>query len=243
MQAIIFSLVALAFILLGGLFAIKFKSKIRAIMAFAAGVVLAVVFLDIFPELIEQVTEFSFEPVHVMLVVVGGFLLLHILEKTVLIHHAHECDYAKHCHPQVGVISSLALIGHSLLDGIAIGLGFQAGVGVGVLVAVAVIAHSFADGINDATVMLSNGNSDSRAKKVLVLHSLAPVVGAVLTLFFAASPAFITYYLAFFAGFLLYIGAGDILPEAHNGKSSYRLIGLTLLGVAFIFIITRLGHI
>ena len=32
----------------------------------------------------------------------------------------------------------------------------------------------------------------------------------------------------------------DILPEAHSKQSSYKLIGLTILGVVFIFTITRL---
>ncbi len=241
MQAIIFSLAALAFILLGGLFAIKFKSRINYIMAFAAGVVLAVVFFDIFPELIEQIGQYGFEPIWIMAVVVGGFLVLHILEKTVLIHHAHEGDYADHHHPKVGVLSALALIGHSLMDGIAIGLSFHINPAVGILVAIAVIAHSFTDGMNSATLMLSHNNSPRRAKSFLFIHGLAPVVGAASTLFFTASPIFITLYLAFFAGFLLYIGASDILPEAHSRRPSFTLVGLTLLGVIFIFLVTRLA--
>jgi zinc transporter ZupT len=49
----------------------------------------------------------------------------------------------------------------------------------------------------------------------------------------------LTLYLAFFAGFLLYIGASEILPEAHSKHSSYTTIGLTILGVAFMFFVTR----
>ena len=44
-----------------------------------------------------------------------------------------------------------------------------------------------------------------------------------------------------FAGFLLYIGASDILPEAHSKHSSFKLIGLTVLGTLVIFVITRLA--
>ncbi len=49
-------------------------------------------------------------------------------------------------------------------------------------------------------------------------------------------------YLGFFAGFLLYIGASDILPEAHSENRSAitgALIGLTCLGAAFIFLVIR----
>ncbi len=36
------------------------------------------------------------------------------------------------------------------------------------------------------------------------------------------------------------VSASDILPEAHRQKSSYQTIALTILGVAFIFFISRL---
>jgi zinc transporter ZupT len=47
--------------------------------------------------------------------------------------------------------------------------------------------------------------------------------------------------LGFFAGFLLYIGASDILPEAHSKNSSSKLIGLTILGALLVFLITRVA--
>jgi len=46
-------------------------------------------------------------------------------------------------------------------------------------------------------------------------------------------------YLGFFAGFLLYIGAAEILPEAHSQRSSVKTILMTILGVVLIFIISR----
>jgi zinc transporter ZupT len=53
-----------------------------------------------------------------MVALVAGFLGFHIVEKLLLIHHEHETQYGKHRHPQVGMLSSLALGGHSLLDGV-----------------------------------------------------------------------------------------------------------------------------
>jgi len=200
---------------------------------------LGVVSFDIFPEIIDEVNNGNIRSVWAMAALVCGFLIFHILEKTILIHSAHEDDYADHKHPQVGIFSSLALAGHSFFDGIGIGLGFQINPYLGVLIAVAVISHSFTDGMNSASLMLVNKNSDKKAKIFLLIHSLAPILGAVFTLFFIVSPSFLTLYLGFFAGFLLYIGASDILPEAHSKQSSYKLIGLTILGVLLIFVITR----
>lgn len=240
MEQIFFSIAAFFSILLGGLFAMKLKNKLHFIMAFAAGILLGVVSFDIFPEIIEQVKIYDLDPIAVMIALVAGFLLFHILEKTILIHYAHEIDYAEHKHPHVGVISALALVGHSFMDGVSIGLGFQVSVSVGALVAIAVISHGFTDGMNTITFMLNHKNSARKSKVLLLLHSLAPVFGAVSTLFFKLSPHFLVLYLGFFAGFMLYIGGSDILPEAHSRHSSYKLIGLTISGVFFIFLITRL---
>ena len=78
--------------------------------------------------------------------------------------------------------------------------------------------------------MLSNKNSLARAKNFLFLDALAPMLGVLATLFFKIPPTFLVLYLGFFAGFLLYISASDILPQAHSKKSSYQLMSLTILG-------------
>jgi ZIP family zinc transporter len=63
-------------------------------------------------------------------------------------------------------------------------------------------------------------------------------------LFIQVPPSGLILYLGFFAGFLLYIGASDILPEAHSQNRSsitLSLIGLTCLGALFIFIASGLA--
>lgn len=236
---IIFSVAAFFSTYLGGLFAVKFRDKLHLIMAFAAGVLLGVVGFEIFPEIIEQINVNNFNSIEAMIAFVVGFLLFHIVEKTVLIHHAHEHDYIEHKHPHVGIASALALTGHSFIDGMGIGLGFQISPAVGLLVAIAVISHSFTDGLNSMSLMLTNKNTTKKSKMFLLLHSIAPVLGVISTFFFEVSPRFLVLYLGFFAGFLIYIGASDILPEAHSKRSSYKLIGLTVSGVLFIFVISQ----
>jgi len=137
------------------------------------------------------------------------------------------------------VLSALALTGHSFMDGVGIGLGFQVSPAVGLIVAIAVIAHDFTDGMNTVILMLTNRNTEKKAKTFLFFDALAPVAGVISTLFFHLPESFLILYLGFFAGFLLYIGASDILPEAHRNQSSWKIIGLTITGTVFIFIVTR----
>lgn len=239
MEVILLSIGTFISTALGGFFSIKQKDNLHKIMGFTAGVLLGVVFFDIFPEIINLIKGNNFNSNGVMIALVLGFLVFHILEKTILIHHSHEEEYAEHKHPQVGIASALALVAHSFMDGVGIGLGFQINPSVGLLVAVAVIAHDFTDGMNTVTLLLTNKNSVTRAKYFLLLDALAPILGAISTLFFKLPQNFLILYLGFFAGFLLYIGASDILPEAHSKNSSLKTIALTILGVIFIFVITR----
>jgi len=239
MEAILLAVGTFASTFLGGMFSIKNRDNLHRIMGFTAGVLIGVVFFEIFPEIIELIKTNGYNPTVVMGALVVGFMVFHILEKTILIHHSHEDEYADHKHPQVGVLSGLALAGHSFMDGIGIGLGFQVSPAVGLMVAIAVISHDFTDGMNTVSLLLTNKNSLNRAKWFLLLDALAPVLGAVSTLFFKVPQGFLVLYLAFFAGFLLYIGASDILPEAHSKESSFKTIGLTILGIILIFIISR----
>ncbi|GAC1392335.1 MAG: hypothetical protein NVSMB46_07950 [Candidatus Saccharimonadales bacterium] len=239
MIAIILACATFFSTLLGGITALKNSAKINRILGYTAGVLIGVVAFDILPEIYRQINEHHIAPITPMIALVLGFLVFHILEKLILIHHAEEKEYGAHKHPQVGLVSALALSGHSFLDGVGIGLGFQVNSTVGIAVAIAVIAHDFADGLNTVVLMLTNKNTRKSARLLLILDAVAPVLGVLSTHFFHL-PAFgLVLYLGFFAGFLLYIGASDILPQAHSDGSSFPTLILTILGTIFMYIVTR----
>jgi ZIP family zinc transporter len=240
MGAIIFSIFSFISTVLGGLFAIKNHHRLHYVMSFTAGVILAVCFFDILPEAFRLVSENQSDVMPLSIAIVAGFIAFHILEKTILIHHGHEEEYAIHKHPTVGLVGALGLAFHSFLDGVGIGLGFQVSQQIGFLIAIAVIAHDFSDGLNTVTMMLTHENTKSKAIKLLFVDAAAPILGVLSTFLFRIPQSALVVYLGFFAGFLLYIGASDMLPEAHSKHSSYRMIGLTLLGIIFIFAVTRI---
>lgn len=201
--------------------------------------ILGVVAFDLLPEIFASVYKNNIDPIVPMIALVAGFLAFHIIEKLMALHHAHDEEYSDHRHPQIGLASALALVGHSFLDGVGIGLAFQAGEAVGITVAIAVIAHDFADGLNTVSLMLAHRNSRKRSIILLILDALAPLLGALSTLFFTLNDTSLVIYLGFFTGFLLYIGASDILPEAHSKHSSKVTIALTVLGALVMFVVTR----
>jgi ZIP family zinc transporter len=209
-------------------------------LGFTAGVLIAVVAFDLLPELVELAGEASINLRFPMIALVAGFLVFHIAEKVFLIHHAHEDQYGHHKHPTIGVFSALALSAHAFLDGAAIGFGFQVSNSLGIAMAFAVLAHNFTDGLNTVSLMLAHKNTLKNTLRFLFINALAPVLGGLSTLFFTFTPFALVLYLGFFAGFLLYIGASDILPEAHSQDSSYKTILMTIFGVVLVFLMTSL---
>ncbi len=222
---------------IGGIFALHFHHKIHLLLGFTAGVILSVISFDIFPEIFKITNNLGFDIKKSMIFFVVGFLLFHIIEKYILIHHSHEHDYKEHKHPAIGVGSAIALIAHSFLDGVGIGLAFQVSTTTGIAVAIAVLAHDFSDGINTVSLMLAHNNSKLKTIKFLILDSLAPVFGALSTLLFTLSEKTLLIYLGIFAGFLFYICASDILPEAHSKHSRITTLAMTIFGTVTMYFI------
>lgn len=239
MEAVVLSFFTFISTSLGGLFALKNKDKLHLIMSLTAGVLVGVVFFDLMPEIFSLAKENALDVTPALIFLVTGFLAIHILEKFALIHTLHENEYASHRHPTIGLINASGLSFHSFLDGVGIGLGFQVSPHVGFIVALAVIAHDFSDGLNTVTLMLSHKNSVRKATILLLIDAITPIIGALSTLLFSIPNNILILYLGFFAGFLLYIGASDLLPEAHSSHSSFKMVFLTVIGVLFIFLVTR----
>jgi zinc transporter ZupT len=220
---------------LGGLAAIRLRDRLHLLLGFSSGAVLGVALFDILPEIFAMDGGASYMPV-----VALGFLAFFGLERYTAMHRAREHAHAMAAHEQeLGSWNAGGLALHSFLDGVAIGVGFQASFGVGLLIAMGVIAHDLSDWLNTVTVVLAHGNPLRRAVYWLGIDMLTPVLGAAATLLFNLRAGLLPWLLAFFAGSFLYIGASDLLPEAREHDSP--LVGVaTVVGMLAIFLATRL---
>ena len=228
-MAALFALLAFVMTLAGGAFAFRYRKYLLYIMAFSAGVLIGVVFLDLIPEIAEASGEGGVDFRLLMVTLLCGFLAIFLLEKLTIIHSEKQHDAPGH-HHNVGLVGAIGLTFHSFLDGLAIGVAFEAGLQVGFVVLMAVLAHDFADGLNTVTFMLASRNSAVRTGALLFINALAPVAGALVAVVADIDPHVLAYQLAFFAGFLLYLGASDLLPHVHE-RPRFALIGSTLGGL------------
>lgn len=223
---------------IGGLIAIRVADRRHLVLGLAGGVVLGVVIFDLLPEAFESHARLGGLPAP-MLVFAAGFLTIHVIEKALELHHGNTSHYTDHSHDlrPLGLLAGAALIGHSFLDGLGIGVSFAAGTAVATAVAIAVLTHDFADGFNTYTLTAMYGNSRRRAATLLAADALAPIAGAAAGSAIHLSDQTVALYLAYFAGFLLHIATSNILPEAHADHPAWTTLAATVAGVAFMGVI------
>lgn len=239
MTLFLISIAAFCSTMTGGALALKLHDRLHLILGFSAGAVVAVAFFDLIPEAIELGTPFGTQ--NILSVVALGFLLYLLLDRLLLLHsHAHE---EHEHHESRGHIRAGSFSLHSFLDGVAIGLAFQVSPAVGAVVALAVLTHDFSDGINTVSVVTRHGGTHKKAILWLLVDAIAPVLGIIVTLFFSVSPEQLGLLLALFAGFFLYIGASDLVPESHHLHPTFWTTAMTILGAVVLFIAIRLAGI
>jgi len=222
--------------MLGGAFAIKLRDRLHVILGFSAGAVVAVAFFDLLPEALTLGTK-TYDIATVASIVAIGFFIYLILDRILLLHsHAHDEHGEAHDEHIRGHVRAGSLSFHSFLDGIGIGLAFQVSPAVGIIVAIAVLAHDFSDGINTVNVVMRDGGSKSEAMRWLLIDAITPILGIIATLFFTISEGTLGLLLALFAGFFLYIGASDLVPESHHAHPKFMTTFMTIVGAVVLYI-------
>jgi zinc and cadmium transporter len=235
----LFTLLTLAFIgsvagLIGGvILLVKEKwAKVLTVHAIplAAGVLLAVSLLDLFPEAVEAVGEKAFS---IVLVV---FVVLFLIERFLFsLHHHQEPEDAHTVIAVPTVILGDTL--HNFMDGVAIAASFMIDPSLGLVVALATFLHETPHEIADFGILLSAGWTRQKAFFTNFASALATFPGAILTFYFAEKiEAGVGTLLAVSAGLFLYVAATDFLPELarNHAKSSLRQAVFLIIGILVI---------
>jgi ZIP family zinc transporter len=234
--ALLFAVGTLASTGIGGLLAIRYRDRLRILLGFSAGAIMGAVFFDLLPAV------FSYPEIarRAMLATAVGFLSFFVLERYTALHKAREHQSAAQEHTcELGTLAAAGLSLHSFLDGIAIGVGFNASFSVGVAIAMAIILHDMSDGLNTVAVVLAHGNPLRRSVVWLAIDMVAPIVGVASTLLFHLPTAVIPWLLAFFSGFFLYMGASDLLPAARESSSPMVAVA-TIGGMLLVLLVSQL---
>ena len=233
--ALAVSLAAFISAFAGGWLALRAVRYVGMIIAIGAGIRIGAAFFDLIPEAIEHLGSLEMA----MLWTASGFLAFYAIEQVTTLHVGHETavelDHDSVTHQHLGVVGATGMGIHSFLDGVALAAGLAVGGGVGVVIAAVVIIHRFSDGIGVVSFLLASNTPKSTAWRWLTLVALAPVAGVLVGAILQVPDAVLGAMLGFFAGFFLYVGAAELLPEAHR-RDRRRLVALaTILGAVAVY--------
>jgi zinc transporter, ZIP family len=236
LTALLVSASAFAAAAIGGLVALRAMSHVGLIIAAGAGIRIGAAYFDLIPESVEHLGD-SLDLA--MLCTAFGFLAFYSIEKLTALHVGHETatelEHGDSTHRHVGFIGSVGMSLHSFLDGIALAAGLAIGGGLGLVIAAVVVTHRFSDGIGIVSMQLASRAPRREIYRWVALVALAPVVGVIVGLLLPVPDMILGGLLGVFAGFFLYIGAAELLPEAHRSDRSRWVVAATLAGVSAIY--------
>lgn len=231
---------------IGGQLVLRTKQNIRPWLSLSGGILLGLAFLDLLPEAFEHGTGVGLDFSTMGAVILGSILLFHFLDKFFDFHghegHEHHCENEQHTKRDLHIWSKIGGLGfHSFLDGLAIGGGFAASARLGLLVTLAVTLHKFTDGMSTITILHSKGrHPSSRTSNIALLTMIAlPLLGLGAGHLFTPSLLAQCIFLAFLAGLFIHLPLSELLPEAHEGKTSRLSLFLTLIGVGIMLFIKQ----
>ncbi len=234
--ALIVSLAACLSAFLGGWLALRAIRFVGLIIAIGAGIRIGAAFVDLIPESIAHLGSLE----SAMLWTATGFLAFYVLEQMTTLHVGHETavelDHDSETHQHLGVAGALGMGIHSFLDGVALAAGIAVGGGLGIVIASVVIVHRFSDGIGVVSFLLASRTTSSAAWRWLTVVAVAPIAGVVVGSILAVPDAVLGAMLGFFAGFFLYVGAAELLPEAHRRDRSRLVAVATVMSAIGIYL-------
>jgi ZIP family zinc transporter len=236
LTAVIVSAAAFVSAFLGGMVALRAVRQVGMIIAVGAGIRIGAAFFDLIPEASELLGG-SLD--QVMVATAFGFLVFYVVEKLTTVHVGHEAaaelDHGQAAHRHVGLIGAGGMSIHSFLDGVALATGLAVGGGLGLVIAAVVVVHRFSDGISVVGMLAASRAPRRQAYRWVAIVAIAPVLGVALGVLVTIPDDALGFMLAVFAGFFLYVGAAELLPEAHRSDRSRWVVVGTLGGVVAIY--------
>ncbi len=211
-----------------------------AMVAFAAGGLLAAVFLDLLPESVEQGG-----PTFPMALL--GLILFFLTDSLLWVYHCHAGHRLHEGHDGHGScpvkpMGWLNLLGdaiHNFADGVVVASAFLVSPALGLTTSVVVGLHEIPQEMGDFGILIHSGFTPKRALKWNVVVSLTMLLGIVGT--FAAA-SFVTgltaYTIPLAAGGFLYLACTNLLAEIKEEESLPRRliqIAFFVLGIALLW--------
>lgn len=208
------------------------ERTVSIMFGLAAGIMLAVVVLDLIPSSLEQgsfrqtATGFSL-----------GIILMLILD--LILSQVFSPQKANNPNKQfyflkMGYLVAIGIALHDIPEGVAIAAGYSAQQHLGLVIALAIGLHNIPEGMATATPLKMGGVTPLKILALNIIVSFFTPVGAIIGLVLVnISPHLIALLLAVAAGAMTFIVKNELLPESRRRHPNYSTFG-GIIGFMFI---------
>jgi len=189
----------------------KLKSGIFDLfLCFGSGALLSAAFLHMIPAAIPDLGPST------GIFLLGGYLVMTFVERFTMAHPCGEEACPSH---RIGVVALFGLSVHSVIAGMALGVGITGTVDAATTVALlsAILVHKVPETLALMSLLAVSGFTGMRGfTMLLVFASMGPAGILLGSRIEGGSPRFLSAALAVSAGTFLYIASSDLLPHLHK---------------------------
>ena len=227
------------------------ERTLGSFLAFASGLTLAIVCLDLIPESIEGFDSSLGAPWAVIFVVVG-FAIIRLIDLLLHGKRSDEEENCCHCHCHgdekkskklfvAGLTMAFAISLHNIPVGIIIGSAYASSKAGALVFAIVIALHNVPEGMAISAPLISGGAKKPSAIIITALTGIATVGGAVIGFSIGSiAPFALSVVLSLAAGAMLSVATGELLPEAisacHPKLASVLITAGILAGMLIIFV-------
>ena len=240
-MGLLFTFILGIFIILGASIVFLTKNNDRFIdfsMSLAFGVMGMLILIDLLPEAYEVIDSGNFF-YNILYIVVGagiGFLLLKILDYFIP-DHDEEDDSLEESYKNlkhIGLVSSIALVIHNIVEGMAIYLLITSDFKAGLLACIGVGLHNIPLGMVITSAFYKASQSKKNTFFIILGISLSTFIGGLFIYLFPLSSGIEVLEkvsLTLTIGMLSYILSMELLPKLIQMKNKKIMISGMILGI------------
>jgi ZIP family zinc transporter len=206
-------------------------------ISIALGTMSSLMILDLIPEIINTFNKNNF--ILVIIFIFIGIIILKLLD-IFIPEHDHEHSLSHNCSQEnivhIGIVSTLAIVLHNIIEGMAIYSIVNEDLRVGMLVALGVGLHNIPMGM----IIYSTLEKEKKSKKILLLtiSILSTFIGGLLMNFINTllSDFVIGLLICITLGMLIYITLFELVPHILHSKNKKLSFTGIIIGIVIILI-------
>lgn len=245
------------FILVGSALGLSSKNNKKLTdfsISMAFGVIISLILFEILPETFNTLSHevgIIRSIIAIILLVLIGIFTLKILDLFVPYHehetHHHHLHKSDKCHNEhlshIGLISSITVIVHNVIEGMSLYLVATNNLISGMLLCIGIGLHNIPMGLVITTTLVNSNYKRNKIMKISSIVSISTFIGGFIMFVLGGVNEMVKgVLLGFTLGMLIYISIFELLHQIYHMKNKrVSIIGISI-GVVLLFISVLLEH-